>query len=213
MTRTEPVSSTIPAGERRPLVIGLTGGIGSGKSTVADLFRDWGIPVLDTDQVARELVRPGQPALAEIHALFGDRCLRPDGSLDRAWLREQVFSSSGARLRLEAILHPLIRQRVRSWLETVDAPYCIVVMPLLVETAQQDLFDRIVVVDSPENEQLIRVAARDGLSDNDIMNIMATQADRATRLAAADDIISNDADIETLAARTRAVRDRLSELT
>jgi len=201
-----------PVRERSPLVVGLTGGIGSGKSTVSDLFRSWGVPVLDTDQLARELVAPGQSALAEIHALFGERCLHPDGTLDRVWVRRQIFSNPAARQQLEAILHPRIRQCTQDWLGTVNAPFCIVVVPLLLETGQRELFDRIVVVDSPEKEQLKRVAARDGLSDNAVMDIMATQADRATRLAAADDVIRNDADLATLAERSRELYGHLTDI-
>jgi len=213
VTLTQSAAFEHPAPHRKPLVVGLTGGIGSGKSTVAALFESWGIPVLDTDRLARELVEPGQPALARIHALFGPDCLRADGSLDRAWVRRHVFRDTGARQRLEAILHPLIRERIRGWLSGIDAPFCIVVMPLLVETGQNDLFDRIVVVDSPENEQRKRVAARDGLSDNAVMEIMAAQADRATRLAAADDVILNDADLDTLEARTRELHGLLMDIT
>jgi dephospho-CoA kinase len=181
---------------------------------VADLFRGWGVPLLDADQLARELVEPGQPALAEIRARFGPESLHPDGSLNRAWLRSRVFSNPAARRQLEAILHPLIRLRTQQWLaRQVSAPFCVVVMPLLLESGQQDLFDRIIVVDSPEKEQLKRVAARDGLSDNAVMEIMATQADRATRLAAADHVILNDADLDTLEARTRELHNYLTDNT
>jgi len=199
---------------RRSLAVGLTGGIGSGKSTVAKLFEDWGVPVLDADRLARELVEPGQPALAEIRARFGPDSLQYDGTLDRAWLRTRVFSNPAARRQLEAILHPLIRQRTQQWLaQQAGTPFCVVVMPLLLEAGQQDLFDRIVVVDCPEKEQLKRVAARDGLSDNAVMEIMATQADRATRLAAADHVIRNDADLATLEARTRELHNYLTDIT
>jgi dephospho-CoA kinase len=188
---------------RKTLVIGLTGGIGSGKSTVAGEFSRLGVPVIDTDQLARELVAPGQPALQEIVTRFGPRALQDDGTLDRAWLRTRIFSDSTAKQALEAILHPRIRQRVREWLATVTSPYCVVVIPLLLETHQTDLVDRILVVDAPEKEQLKRVAARDGLSHNVVAGIMAAQTDRTTRLSAADDVIVNDADLGTLIERTR----------
>ncbi len=188
---------------RKTLVIGLTGGIGSGKSTVAGEFSKLGVPVLDTDQLARELVAPGQPALQEIAAYFGPRALQQDGTLDRAYLRTRIFSDSSDKQSLEAILHPRIRQRVRQWLATITSPYCIVVIPLLLETQQTDLVDRILVVDAPEKEQLKRVAARDGLSHNVVAGIMAAQVDRKTRLSAADDIIVNDAGVDTLIERTR----------
>ncbi|MGD2112006.1 MAG: dephospho-CoA kinase [Gammaproteobacteria bacterium] len=192
-----------PNTARKTLVIGLTGGIGSGKSTVAAEFSKLGVPVIDTDRLARELVAPGQPALQEIVEYFGPRALQDDGTLDRTWLRERIFSDSSDKQALEAILHPRIRQRVRAWLATIQSPYCIVVIPLLLETRQTDLVDRILVVDAPEKEQLKRVAARDGLSHNVVAGIMATQADRTTRLSAADDIIVNDADVDILIERTR----------
>ena len=184
-------------------MIGLTGGIGSGKSTVAGEFKKLGVPVIDTDQLARELVAPGQPALQEIIAHFGAPALRDDGTLDRAWLRTRIFSDSSAKQALETILHPRIRQRVHEWLATIASPYCIVVIPLLLETHQADLVDRILVVDAPEKEQLKRVAARDGLSHNVVAAIMATQADRETRLSAAHDIIANDAGVDTLVEQVR----------
>ena len=183
------------------LVVGLTGGIGSGKTTVANGFSALGVPVIDTDQLARELVEPGQPALDEIIAVFGKDCITPDGQLKRARIRQQIYSNAGLKLQLEDILHPKIRQRIKTLLANLQEPYCIVVIPLLLETHQTDLVDRILVVDTPEKEQLTRVAARDSLSDNTIMAIMQSQADRNTRLQAADDIIVNDRDLESLTER------------
>jgi dephospho-CoA kinase len=183
------------------LVIGMTGGIGSGKTTVANGFSALGVPIIDTDQLARELVEPGQPALEEIISVFGKDCISADGQLQRAYIRQQIYSDAGLKCRLEAILHPKIRQRIRTLLADVREPYCIVVIPLLLETGQTDLVDRILVIDAPEKEQLARVAARDGLSDNTVMAIMQTQADRNTRLQAADDIIVNDRDLESLTER------------
>ena len=183
------------------LVVGLTGGIGSGKTTVANGFSTLGVPVIDTDQLARELVEPGQPALDEIIAVFGKDCITPDGQLKRASIRQQIYSNAGLKLQLEDILHPKIRQRIKTLLADLRETYCIVVIPLLLETHQTDLVDRILVVDTPEKEQLTRVAARDSLSDNTIMAIMQSQADRNTRLQAADDIIVNDRDLESLTER------------
>ena len=183
------------------LVVGLTGGIGSGKTTVANGFSALGVPVIDTDQLARELVEPGQPALDEIIAVFGKDCITPDGQLKRARIRQQIYSNAGLKLQLEDILHPKIRQRIKTLLADLRETYCIVVIPLLLETHQTDLVDRILVVDTPEKEQLTRVAARDSLSDNTIMAIMQSQADRNTRLQAADDIIVNDRDLESLTER------------
>jgi dephospho-CoA kinase len=186
---------------KHTLVVGLTGGIGSGKTTVANGFSALGVPIIDTDQLARELVEPGQPALDEIIAVFGKDCISRDGQLKRACIRQQIYSNAGLKYRLEAILHPKIRQRIRTLLAEIREPYCIVVIPLLLETQQTDLVDRILVVDTPEKEQLARVAARDKLSDNTIMAIMQTQANRSTRLQAADDIIVNDSDLESLTER------------
>lgn len=184
--------------DRQTLVIGLTGGIGSGKTTVANGFSALGVPVIDADQLARELVEPGQPALDEIISTFGSESITAEGRLDRDYMRQRIFSDPARKSRLETILHPKIRQRIRALLADIRAPYCIVVIPLLLEARQTDLVDRILVVDSPEKEQLARVAARDGLSDNAVMAIMKTQADRNTRLAAADDIIVNDRTIGSL---------------
>jgi len=183
------------------LVVGLTGGIGSGKTTVANGFSALGVPVIDTDQLARELVEPGQPALDEIITVFGKDCIAPDGQLKRARIRQQIYSDAALKSQLEDILHPKIRQRIKTLLADLREAYCIVVIPLLLETHQTDLVDRILVVDTPEKEQLTRVAARDSLSDNTITDIMQSQANRNTRLQAADDIIVNDRDLESLTER------------
>ena len=187
--------------DNQTLVVGLTGGIGSGKTTVANGFSKLGVPVIDADQLAHELVEPGQIALDEIISTFGAEALTTDGRLDRDYMRQQIFSDPARKAQLETILHPKIRQHIRALLSDIRTPYCIVVIPLLLETRQTDLVDRILVIDLPEKEQLIRVAARDGLSDNDIMAIMASQADRNTRLAAADDVIVNDQGITALTCR------------
>jgi len=188
-----------PAGrDKQTLVVGLTGGIGSGKTTVANGFSSLGVPVIDTDKLARELVEPGQPALDEILATFGSQATTADGRLDRNYMRQLIFTDPVWKSQLEAILHPKIRQRIRTLLADITAPYCIVVIPLLLESRQTDLVERILVVDSPEKEQLARVAARDSLSDNAIQAIIESQAERGTRLAAADDIIVNDRGISDL---------------
>ncbi|MGB5438745.1 MAG: dephospho-CoA kinase [Gammaproteobacteria bacterium] len=198
--------------QSRPLVIGLTGGIGSGKTTVADGFAALGVPVIDADLIARELVEPGQPALDQIRTLFGAECLRADGRLDRTLVRRRIFADKSLRHRLEAILHPDIRNRINDLIAEVRTAYCIVVIPLLLETGQDDLIDRILVVDAPEEEQIKRVAARDKLSHNAVMTIMGTQADRQTRLAAADDIIANNSDLETLMSQIRSLHRRYLEI-
>ena len=198
MTNGDTETDTLPERDKPTLVVGLTGGIGSGKTTVANGFSALGVPIIDTDKLARELVEPGQPALDDIISTFGSAATTADGRLDRNFMRQLIFTEPASKSQLEAILHPKIRQRIRTLLADISAPYCIVVIPLLIETRQTDLVDRILVVDSPEKEQLARVAARDSLSDNAIMAIMGSQADRNTRLAAADDIIVNDRGISEL---------------
>jgi dephospho-CoA kinase len=173
------------------LVVGLTGGIGSGKTTVSDQFAQWGIPVIDTDLLARELVEPGQPALAEIAVEFGTDCLDDQGRLDRARLREQVFADDAGRRRLEAILHPRIRAMARQRIATLQAPYCLLVIPLLVETGMTDLVDRVLVVDVPEAEQIRRVMARDRIDEAQARRILAAQASRDQRLSLADEVVKN----------------------
>ncbi len=199
-------------GEQRSLVIGLTGGIGSGKSTIARYFADLGITVIDADLLARELVTPDQPAFTEIAARFGARAVAADGSLDRSFLRHRIYTDPVAKQELEAILHPRIRQRMQTLLAAAPGPYCIAVIPLLLESGQSDLVDRILVVDAADELRRARVAERDNLSDTAISDIMASQADRATRLAAADEIISNDHDLEALRARVTALHEHYMEM-
>jgi dephospho-CoA kinase len=184
--------------------VGLTGGIGSGKSTVADLFADLGVPVIDTDVIARELTVPGNAALEAIHSAFGDAVILPDGSLDRAALRRMVFADADARHRLESILHPRIRQTVEQVRAGLNAPYILLVIPLLVETGSyRDLLDRVLVVDCPEELQITRVIARNGLTRDEVLPILAAQASRSERLAIADDVIVNTLAREAL--RTEVV--------
>ena len=179
--------------------VGLTGGIGSGKSTVADLFAELGVPVIDTDVISHQLTAPGAAALDAIRAAFGETVMRADGTLDRAALRRRVFSDSDARHRLEAILHPRIRQAVEQTLATLSAPYALVVIPLLVETGgYQDVLNRVLVVDCPEDLQIARVMARSGLAQDEVQAILAAQARRPERLAVADDVILNTVAPEAL---------------
>jgi len=179
--------------------VGLTGGIGSGKSTVADLFAAFGVPVIDTDVVARELTVPGGAALDAIRAAFGESVMQMDGTLDRAALRRRVFSDAAARHQLEAILHPRIRQVVVQTLATLTGPYALIVIPLLVETSgYRDVLNRVLVVDCPEDLQVARVMARNGLAQGEVEAILAVQAGRTERLAAADDVILNAASPEAL---------------
>lgn len=179
--------------------VGLTGGIGSGKSTVANLFAELGTPVIDTDLIAYQLTAPGSAALDAIRASFSADVMQADGSLNRAALRHLVFGDAVARRKLEAILHPLIRREVEQALATVVAPYVLIVIPLLVETgAYRDLLDRVLVVDCPEALQISRVEARNGLAHEEVLAILAAQASRAERLAEANDVIVNTTSMEDL---------------
>jgi len=182
------------------LRIGLTGGIGSGKSTVAAMLAMRGVPVIDTDETARYLSEPGQPAFDEIVHAFGEDVLDENRRIDRNRLRERVFENTDERRRLEAILHPRIREAVTKKLEEIDAPYCVLVVPLLIESRFTDLTDRILVVDALENIQIQRTAARSGLSEPEVRKIMSAQASRAERLQKADDVIDNNSDRKHLEA-------------
>jgi dephospho-CoA kinase len=187
------------------LRIGLTGGIGCGKSTVAGLFARHHVPVIDSDLIAREVVAPGQPALEEIVQTFGRQMLQADGSLDRAALRETVFHDRQALERLNAIVHPRVREAIAAGLGQLDAAYCIVVVPLLIEAGMTDLVDRILVVDCDRDVQLARLLGRDGMTRELAEAILARQADRQTRLAQANDVIDNNGDIAGLTAQVDAL--------
>jgi dephospho-CoA kinase len=190
------------------LRIGLTGGIGSGKSTVAGRFRDHGIPVIDADEVAREVVEPGEPAHRELVAAFGGDVLDADGRVDRARLRERVFADPAQRRRLEAILHPRIRESMRRRADALDAPYCILMIPLLVESGGDYRLDRVLVVDADAGRRTGWVQARSSLNREEVRRIMDTQAGREERLAAADDVIENDGDLDDLARKVDALHER-----
>jgi dephospho-CoA kinase len=195
------------------LVVGLTGGIGSGKSAVADLFAALGVPVVDADAVAHDLSRPGRPGHEAVLAAFGPGVLAPDGTLDRAALRREVFADPAARARLEAVLHPLIRSEARKAIATWATPWGLVVVPLLFERGGFDgVVGRTIVVDCPEDEQLRRVVARSGLTEAEVRAIMATQLPRAERLARADDVIDNGGPRAALAAQVAALDARYRAL-
>ncbi|MBC2730411.1 dephospho-CoA kinase [Thiobacillus sp.] len=189
--------------------VGLTGGIGSGKSTVADLFAGHGVPVIDTDVIARALTVRGGVALDAVRAAFGDQVMQADGALDRAALRRRIFSDADARHQLEAILHPRIRSVVEQQLAALSAPYVLIVIPLLVETgAYQEILDRVLLVDCPEEQQITRVMTRSGLTRDEVEAILAVQAGRAARLAIADDVISNATSPEALRTQVAALHRR-----
>jgi dephospho-CoA kinase len=176
----------------------LTGGIGSGKTTVARLFAEFNVPIIDADLIARELVEPGQPALAELVEAFGGDILNDDGSLNRRRLRERVFADAGERKRLEAILHPRIRARMMDRLDEADGPYAVMVVPLLIDTGHWEMIDRILVVDVDEDTQLQRVMRRDNVDRRQAETIIDTQVSRQDRLSAADDIVENTGDMAEL---------------
>lgn len=180
------------------LSIGLTGGIGSGKSTVADYFRKLGAPVYDTDEIARDLVMPGQPALQEITDFFGMSVLDTQGTLDRKKLRGIVFNNKDAKAKLESILHPRIREALFNRIQQTEYPYCIAVIPLLIEKKWQTLLDRILVVDCDETLQKQRASRRDNMTTTEIEAVMRSQIDRNTRLQHASDIVHNDGDLDSL---------------
>ena len=197
-------------GTRRgnPLRIGLTGGIASGKSTVADMFADLGIPVIDTDLIARDVVAPGQPALQEIREAFGAGVIAEDGSLDRPAMRALVFAEDGARRRLEAILHPRIGAATREQADAAGGPYQIIVVPLLLESSLRAFVDRVLVVDCEEETQVARLLSRDAESESQARRILAAQASRAERLAIADDVIANEGDLDDTREQVRRLHRR-----
>jgi dephospho-CoA kinase len=183
----------------RPLRIGLTGGIASGKSAVARFFADRGIAVIDTDEIAREVVQPGTPGLAAIAQQFGTAILQEDGSLNREKLRKIIFDDPEAREALNNILHPLIRSRAADLAQASEGPYVIIAIPLLAETGFSDLVDRVLVVDCAVNTQQERLMSRDGETAASARRILAAQATREQRLAIADDVVSNNGSLEELA--------------
>lgn len=172
--------------------IGLTGGIASGKSVVADIFGELGVPIIDTDLIARDVVAQGQPALAEIRERFGDDMVDSAGNLDRAAMRKLVFADTQARQDLESILHPRIGEETRARADEAGGDYQIIVVPLLVESPLKHFVDRVLVVDCDEATQIERLLARDAESVDQARRILAAQASRAERLAIADDVINND---------------------
>lgn len=190
-------------------VVGLTGGIGSGKSAVAALFAELGADVVDTDAIAHELTGRGGAAIGPIREAFGDSVITPEGALDRPAMRRLVFSEPAAKRRLEAILHPMIRGEADLRCVSAQGTYVVLVVPLLVETGSyRGRVDRILVVDCAEATQVARTMARSGLSEAEVRSIMAVQAGREARLAAADDLIDNDGGLDALRAQVEALHRR-----
>lgn len=191
---------------RTPFCIGLTGGIGSGKSSAARIFQELGAAVVDTDEIAHDLTRPGGAAAGAIRSEFGADYIAADGGLDRAKMRRLAFTDADARKRLETVLHPLIRRNSQARIAAAQQPYVLVVVPLLLETgAYRELIGRILVIDCDEERQIARAMTRSALSRNEVRAIMAAQLPRAQRLAAADDVLHNDADLEALRTQAEAL--------
>lgn len=193
-------------------ILGLTGGIGSGKTAAANVLGELGAALVDTDAIAHQLTAPGGAAIEALRAAFGDGLIGPDGALDRAAMRKLVFSDPGAKAKLEAIIHPLIRvesERACAAAFAAGAPYVVMVVPLLVESpGYRQRVSRVLVVDSAEETQVARVMARNGLTRDEVLSIMATQASRAERLAAADDVIDNDKSMDELRRALEALHPR-----
>jgi dephospho-CoA kinase len=190
----------------------VTGGIGSGKTTVCREFEVFGVPVIDTDQVARDVVAPGTPGLAAVVEAFGAEVLSPDGQLDRRRLRQVVFAEPALRVQLEGLLHPLIRQETDARVRAAAYPYCMVCIPLLVERGGGNRVDRVLVIDVPEEVQIARVMRRDELTAPEVAAIMQSQATREARLAAAHDVLENSGDIAGLRPRIAALHARYLQL-
>ena len=198
----------------RPFRVALTGGIASGKSTVANLFAAHGVPVIDTDLIAREVVEPGQPALAAVAQAFGSGVLDSDGRLDRRRLREIIFNDATARARLEAILHPAIRAEMerQSVAAALAGSYQMLVIPLLAEGGRRDHVDRVLVVDTPETVQVERLMTRDAVTREQAEASLRAQAQRATRLSIADDVLTNTGRVEDLREQVAALHARYVKL-
>ena len=187
-------------------VVAITGGIGSGKTTVANQFAALGIEVVDADLIAREVVAPGTPALAAITSHFGPEILTEQGLLDRRVLRERIFSDQAAKSWLNALLHPIIRSEMLRQCAAVSSPYCLLVVPLLVENRLTELADRVLVIDVDEATQIERTCRRDGVSREQAEAILASQANRSERLAMADDVLDNQS------GTTETIRERILAL-
>lgn len=191
------------------LRVGITGGLGAGKTTVTQLFEQHGVPVIDTDEISRQLTALDGAAISKIRDVFGGSVFKPDGSLDRGALRTRILANDSDRQQLESILHPLIREEVLTRLADISAPYVLVSVPLLVETGgYDDILDRVLVVDCNEQTQVLRALARGGWSEGEIRAMMGRQASRQARLDRADDVINTDCDLSSLAGRVVALHEK-----
>jgi dephospho-CoA kinase len=208
------MSPSSPGYPASPYRVAITGGIASGKTTVANLFAELGVPLIDSDLIAREVVEPGQPALQAVAAAFGPDVLDADGRLDRRRLREIIFGDPAARAQLEGILHPAIRAEMdrQSAAAAQSGPYQMLVIPLLAEGGGRDRADRVLVVDVPESTQIERLMARDAVTREQAQASLQAQANRAARLAIADDIVTNMGSIDELRAQVAGLHERYSKL-
>lgn len=197
---------------QQPFVVGLTGGIGSGKSAATAYFEKLGIDIVDADEVARDVVAPGSKGLKEIVNRFGNNILLEDGNLNRATLREKVFSDINEKNWLNNLLHPLIRSRMQHLIGESTSPYCILSVPLLVENKLTEMCNYVVVVDCPETMQLERALKRDGSTEETIRNIMASQATRNERIEAADTVLDNSTTLSALSAKIADLHNTLLAL-
>ena len=193
---------------KRLLRVGLTGGIGSGKTTVRNFFDELGAPTIDADEISHRITKPGQAAFDEVVALFGKESLDETGNLDRKRLRALIFDEPDLKQKLEAIIHPRVRTQIREFTDRVDYPYCVICIPLLLETGAQSTVDRVLAVDAPEELQVARVSRRDNADERQTRSIIRSQAGREQRLHAAHDIIVNDGNINDLKAQVENLHKR-----
>ena len=181
------------------LRIGLTGGIGSGKSTISDIFHSiYHIPIIDADEISRFLLSPNQSAFKEVVNVFGDDVVMSTGEIDRKWLREKIFNHKDLKQQLEHIIHPKVRDEISKQVSTVQTSYCLIVIPLLVESNMQSTVDRILVVDTNQDNQIQRVTSRDNCAPEHVLSIIDSQIDANKRLESADDVITNNGNIQEL---------------
>ena len=192
--------------------VGLTGGIGSGKTAVKKCFDDLGVPTVDADEISHDITRPGLAAFDEVVALFGKECLDAAGNLNRHYLRELIFARPAMKKQLEAIIHPRVRREIQEFIGRVTYPYCIICIPLLLETGGQATMDRVLVVDAPEELQIARVSRRDRANEDQTRSIIKAQISREERLRCAHDIIVNDGNINDLKNQVVNLHDRYIEL-
>ena len=196
----------------RPLRVGLTGGIGSGKSTVKNYFDALGVPAIDADEISHRLTMPGQAAFNEVVTLFGKESLDESGNLNRQHLRELIFTAPALKKKLEAIIHPRVREEIQTFINRVSYPYCIICIPLLLETGGQAIMDRVLVVDAPEELQVERVSCRDKTNEDRTRSIIMAQISRPERLRAAHDIIVNDGNMSDLKIQVGNLHNKYIEL-